>query len=363
MKLLFISKYQSGNGGTETVMTKTFAGLAQTNTITFVQGIASADQTWLQRIASCVKIMRGVRAGAPWLPLYTWRLAHSDADIVIAVDSFSIKLATHLRALLHKNYRVVSWIHFSLADAPSVHMHDLLKADAHIAISSGIQNEYQRLGVSANRIGLTYNPTDQTNQRVTLDQSPAFKLIYVGRIQLHGQKNLSYLFSSLAKAAAPIHLDVYGGGLELPAAKQLVHHLHIASQVTFHGWVSDVWAHIHCANALVLTSKFEGFPMALLEALKRGLPVICPHLASGADDLVDPGRNGQLYDASDPAALAALLDQPQLFTRLNQPQIIHSVAKFSYAAYIDRYNQALTRFAQLAPNPAPLVAKSSAYSV
>ncbi|WP_407892806.1 glycosyltransferase [Lacticaseibacillus sp. N501-2] len=362
MKLLFITKYQSGNGGTETVMTKTFAGLAKDNDMTFVQGIASADQTWLQRIDPRVKILRGMRAGAPWQPLYAWRLAHSDADIVIAVDSYSIKLATHLRALLHKTYRVVSWIHFSLSDAPSVHIHDLLKADAHIAISSGIQDEYLRLGVPANRIGLTYNPTDRTTQRVALDQSPVFKLVYVGRIQLHGQKNLSYLFNSLAKTTAPIHLDVYGGGPELPAAKLLVHRLHIAAQVTFHGWVNDVWAHIHCANALVLTSKFEGFPMALLEALKRGLPVICPHLASGSDDLVEPGTNGQLFDASDPEALTTLLDQPELFTRLQQPQIIHSVAKFSFPAYIDRFNQALERFAQLNPSTVPDVAKSSAYS-
>lgn len=149
MKLLFITKYQSGTGGTETVMAKTFAGLADENDITFVQGIASADQSWLARIDPRVKVLRGVRGGTPWLPLYTWRLAHCNADVVIAVDSFTIKLATHLRTMLQKHYCVVSWIHFSLPDAPAVHEQELLKADAHIAISSGIQREYLRLGVPA----------------------------------------------------------------------------------------------------------------------------------------------------------------------------------------------------------------------
>lgn len=363
MKLLFITKYQSGTGGTETVMTKTFNGLVKDNDVTLVQGIASADQSWLSRIDPRVTILRGVRPGTPWLPLYTWRLAHSDADVVIAVDSFTIKLATHLRALLQKAYRVVSWIHFSLPDAPAVHENDLLKADAHIAISSGIQREYLRLGVSPDRIGLTYNPTDQTTQRITLAHSPEFRLVYVGRIQLHGQKNLSYLFTSLAKVTAPVHLDVFGGGQELPAAKRFVHRLGIDRKVTFHGWVTDVWSHIDCANALVLTSKFEGFPMALLEALTRGLPVICPHLASGSDDIVENGRNGQLYRGDDPDALARILIQPDRFTHMAQQQIVQSMAKFSFAAYIARYDRALERFAQLSPTRVPLPTKSSAFPV
>jgi glycosyltransferase involved in cell wall biosynthesis len=60
------------------------------------------------------------------------------------------------------------------------------------------------------------------------------------------------------------------------------------------------------ANLFVLPSIIEGMPLVLLQAMACGLPVVATKV-SGSVDLVQPGRNGLLVPAKDPALLAEAL--------------------------------------------------------
>lgn len=72
------------------------------------------------------------------------------------------------------------------------------------------------------------------------------------------------------------------------------------------GWRRDVDDLLRAADALVLTSRFEGLPMAVLRAMAAGLPVIASDV-DGNSEAVDHGRTGLLVPPQDPRATAAAM--------------------------------------------------------
>jgi glycosyltransferase involved in cell wall biosynthesis len=102
------------------------------------------------------------------------------------------------------------------------------------------------------------------------------------------------------------------------------------------------------ADAVVLSSAWENFPHALVEALAVGTPVIATRVG-GVPEIVEDGTNGLLVPPGDPAALAAairrFLDDGELQRRLRtaaQP----SVERFSPQVVADRLEETLVRVAR-----------------
>jgi glycosyltransferase involved in cell wall biosynthesis len=89
------------------------------------------------------------------------------------------------------------------------------------------------------------------------------------------------------------------GELEAEAAR-----LGIAGRVTFTGLRPDVRAYHHAFDLFLASSQFEGLPLALLEAMAAGRPVVATRVG-GVPEAVDDGVEGLLVPPGDPAALAA----------------------------------------------------------
>ncbi len=101
-----------------------------------------------------------------------------------------------------------------------------------------------------------------------------------------------------------ITLDVLGDGpqrVELESKAKA-----LGPRVTFHGEVSDVADHLARADVFVLSSRSEGLPISVLEAMAAGLPIVASSVG-GLAELVAEGRNGYLVPAGDPQAMAAAL--------------------------------------------------------
>ncbi len=109
---------------------------------------------------------------------------------------------------------------------------------------------------------------------------------------------------ALARETAPgLHLVVVGDGRERRALEDLAAALGIAQEVRFLGWRHDL-AHIYSGLDIVtLSSRNEGTPVALIEAMAAGRPVVATDVG-GVSDLVSHGKNGLVVGPGDPRQLA-----------------------------------------------------------
>jgi glycosyltransferase involved in cell wall biosynthesis len=110
-------------------------------------------------------------------------------------------------------------------------------------------------------------------------------------------------------------LTFVGGGEELPASRALAEQLGVISNVRFLGDRSDVAELLAQSQVFVLLSRYEGFPISILEAMRAGLPVVASNVG-GVSEAVQHGVNGFLTQAGDVQAVAralhTLIDQPEL---------------------------------------------------
>lgn len=115
-----------------------------------------------------------------------------------------------------------------------------------------------------------------------------------------------------ALAAAPlagrdeVKLLLAGHGDDLPRLEAAVARLGLGGRVRFLGWRDDLPRLMATADLLLLPSRWEGMPYAVLEAMAAGLPVVATRV-DGARDLVDEGVTGHLVPVGDVTAIAAAI--------------------------------------------------------
>jgi glycosyltransferase involved in cell wall biosynthesis len=149
---------------------------------------------------------------------------------------------------------------------------------------------------------------------------------------------------------------VLGGIGDLEAVKQLAAQLEIAPRVSCPGWLDAERKAAAFAGSLVflLPSYAEGMPMALLEAMSWGLPVIATPVG-GIPQVIEHEVNGLLIAPGNIQACAAqmerLLDDPALRERLGSAARARIAADFSLGDALDRLSAIYQRFG-LAPRPA-----------
>lgn len=132
------------------------------------------------------------------------------------------------------------------------------------------------------------------------------RMISVGR--LHAQKGYDLLLYAL-KPVFEKHpdwsMDIYGEGEDRPMLEKLRHELNLAGNVRFRGFSTDIQNEYLHSSFYVMSSRFEGFPMVLLEAMACGLPIVsfdCPNgpadlLNDDAGLLVEAGNIKELSEA------------------------------------------------------------------
>jgi len=155
---------------------------------------------------------------------------------------------------------------------------------------------------------------------VVFDEARHPFVLAIGR--LDKQKGFDLLLEAFGRSGLPgagWNLVILGRGRELAALKQQAAALGIANAVTFAGFV-EVGPWLAQADLFVLSSRFEGFPNALMEAMQMQRACISFDCLSGPSDLIENEQNGVLVAPQDVAALSAALKRlaadPALRSRL-----------------------------------------------
>jgi starch synthase (maltosyl-transferring) len=158
-------------------------------------------------------------------------------------------------------------------------------------------------GINADAVRLA-NPVDRASLGITEDSALA---VYVGR--LDPQKGVDVLLDAMrcaVRLVPELHLVLAGIGPHENQLIGLARSLGVERNVHFLGWRDDVPALLRTADFLVLSSRWEGMPNVVLEAMAAGRPVVATR-TEGTTDLVRHGETGVLVSIDDSASLATAL--------------------------------------------------------
>ena len=134
------------------------------------------------------------------------------------------------------------------------------------------------------------------------------RILMVGRLAQQKRPDLALHALAAVRGRIPeAELWVAGDGPLRPQAERLAGELGVAGAVRFLGHREDVPELLASAECVLLTSDYEGSPLAVVEAMAAGVAVASTD-AGGAGELVQPGRTGALAPKGDAGALAAALE-------------------------------------------------------
>lgn len=298
-----------------------------------------------------------------WLPAYIPRLAgliRARRFAIVHCHLFGANwIAKPLAALLGVPVRIS---HDQCNDAVRYNSRSAFCVDrftnrwsSHICAVSASTRGFliEREGIAEERVSLVYNGVDLSHFVAPPSRPPREKFIVLGVGRLHPQKNFA-LFLEVAQRVCREHphveFRIAGTGPEEPMLRQRAESLGLATRVEFLGHVAEPRALYAEADALLMTSRFEGTPLTALEAMAMRLPIVAPRL-DGLAEILSHETTALLVDAPEPdrfaSALSRLIGDRELAARLALCAERKVRAEFSAEAMTKRveaiYEQQLAR--------------------
>jgi len=189
----------------------------------------------------------------------------------------------------------------------------LRRADAVIAVSRPLVHRLVRSGVPRERIHCVPNgfaPPAYILERSAARQKlglggDACVAAWVGR--LSKEKGPDVMLEAISQCDPPWQLSVIGDGPERDRLRQQAARLGIGDRVTWHGFVSNAGSLLAAFDAFVLSSRTEGTPIALFEAMHAGVPVVATRVG-GVPDVIAP-THALLVPPEHPRMIAQALEE------------------------------------------------------
>lgn len=187
-------------------------------------------------------------------------------------------------------------------------------ADGVTAVSKGVADDLsQAAKLSPSHIQVIYNPIvtpELQKKSKAFFEHPWFRpgeppvILGVGR--LTAQKAFNVLIEAFAQVrkSQPARLLILGEGDERPMLEALIRRLGLEQDIELPGFVSNPYPYMAHATLFVLSSRWEGLPTVLVEALSLRTPVIATDCPSGPKEILGNGKYGQLIPVDNPDALA-----------------------------------------------------------
>jgi glycosyltransferase involved in cell wall biosynthesis len=223
-------------------------------------------------------------------------------------------------------------------------------ADALVSVSRASGDDLTRiLGTHGPPVEVIYNPIVSSDIGPLLDGPPAHPWLEDSRYQvvvaagrLTFQKNFGLLveaFRTVVEGNERARLVILGEGAERESLERLISRLGLQDVVALPGFVPNPYPSMSRAAVFVLSSRYEGLPTALVEAMACGTPVITTDTPGGVREIVGDGRFGLLTPPGDAAALAAAIAAVLAGSPWTREQIRDWAAQFSVEAGARAYEE------------------------
>lgn len=220
-----------------------------------------------------------------------------------------------------------------------------------VAVSESVADRLRADGVPPSRITVIRNawqPAGETMPRREAREElglPADEWVigWVGR--LSREKGPDIALRAVARLEGAGRLSVVGTGREGEALRSQAERLGIADRVRFHGMVPDAFRFFSAFDVFLLSSRTEGTPMVVYEAVHAGVPLVATAVG-GVPELVGP-EEARLVTSEDPAALASSLaevrEEPAEARRRAERARERIRREFGVTAWVKKYERVYRR--------------------
>lgn len=256
------------------------------------------------------------------LMVFLWKLLQGEVDLVhihiaergsvLRKSIFTlIAIACRKPVLIHTHGCEFHSFHAKLPQGIKQVVNWILQQCTYlIVLSESWKNYYMtNCGLTAKKVVVLPNPVEIPENVPERTNSHKINFVFLGRIgKRKGAFDLLQAFAKLApEHREKSELTLAGIG-EVEQARSLAESLNLKQHITFPGWVDPAGRNklLSKADVFVLPSYNEGLPMALLEAMSWGLPVITTPVG-GIPEIVTHNETGLLVNPSDVQHLAEAL--------------------------------------------------------
>ena len=251
-------------------------------------------------------------------------LAGSDFDVMLSITSEMSQVAAAAAWLSPRHIPLITVIHNTLSK--EIHsfqrIRELLfpwvsrRMDGAIAVSEAVREDYIKIcRADPEKVFTVYNPVvSETIFRMAgepsghpwLEKERSWRtLILAGRLSY--QKNHELMLRALKRlcSVGDFRLILLGIGELEEDLKKKCWELGVEDQVNFRGYVRNPYPYFAEADCVVLSSRFEGLPTVLIEAMACGSRIVSTDCPSGPREILGDEEFGFLVPPEDEKALAA----------------------------------------------------------
>jgi glycosyltransferase involved in cell wall biosynthesis len=213
-----------------------------------------------------------------------------------------------------------------------------------VAVSDSVAKYIPELiGIEASRVCTIHNGISEGAPRALKHSGESDSLTFVTVGRLDAIKNQAMMIRAFARVSRSLQrsrLVIVGDGPERSALERLVTDLDMADKVTFTGFRSDVDAALRDADVFLMSSRYEGISIAMLEAMRSGLPIVATAVG-GVPEMVADERTGLLVPSEDEqaftAAMCRVAGDARMRREMGESARTLQACEFSLPAMLSRY--------------------------
>ena len=295
------------------------------------------------------------------LPLRLARLIRKHRFDVVHTHNWAVFLEGGLAALLAGTPVLLHTVHGPYADYSPSPLSRLKIAARHmlerfvarkcyriVTVSDAIRDYIEKtIHIPAERLLTVHNGVPAAAKPPERPPRDTVTFMTVGRLAvIKNHEMMLRAFDAVARKNPKVRLVIVGDGPERAKLEEWIGRRRLEDKASLRGFRPDIDSLLAEADIFMLTSRYEGISIALLEAMRSGLPAICTAVGGIPETVID-GKTGVLVAPDDHAALTqAMTTLAESKTRrdeMGRQGYDYFIGEFSLATMLSRYQRLYTR--------------------